>query len=314
MLSQNAERLPAEMLPAALLSWLFADLSREKDDWQAVKIPDKELWSLAFRQMLNAFEHEARASEKPESLSHLPKGKAFSSNPPALLLPIRKKLSPAQAAWQERYRRQALKTWLENLSEEERKNGCSALAKLLELHHFPTTQTALPWQKILRQQLRRTGRSRPEDSYRRLSKRYGRPPGLRLRFRQRLAVAVDTSGSVPEKLLGDFWREIKALQSNGAQITLLQFDDRIRRIIQLQGPPPRQWSGRGSTLYEPVIRWSQSHRPDALLIFTDGLGPRPLSSSLSPLLWLVAGPPRPHFEHWEGRFVFMNRDGWGETL
>ena len=280
MLAQNAERPSPQDLPTALLSWLFADFA------EASPLPDQVFLSSAFRQMLDGLGEESGAAE-----FHF--------------LPLLKKLSPAQAAWQERYRRRALQNWLAKVRKTENYKGWSALAEELELRHFPPAQKALPWQNLLRQYLHRSGRTRPEETWRRPSKRYGRPPGLRLRRRQRLAAAVDTSGSVSEEMLAAFWRELTALQSSGAQITLLQFDDRIRQCVQLQGAPPRRWTGRGNTLYDPVIRWAESRRPDALLIFTDGLGPRPVSSGQTPLLWLIAGPPKPHFEHWNGNFLFM---------
>ncbi len=280
MLPQNAERVSPKDLPAALLSWLFADIAG------ASAMPHQSLLSSAFRQMLNGLGVESRPSE---------------FHP----LPLLKRLSPAQTAWQERYRRRALQSWLEKLRETETYNNWHSLAEELELRHLSPAQSTLPWQNLLRQYLHRNGRTRLEDSYRRPSKRYGRPPGLRLRRRQRLAVAVDTSASISEDMLAAFWRELTALQSSGAQITLLQFDDRIRQCVQLQGAPPRRWTGRGNTLYDPLIRWAENKRPDALLIFTDGLGPRPVSSGQTPLLWLIAGPPKPYFEHWDGNFLFM---------
>ncbi len=213
--------------------------------------------------------------------------------------------TPAGLAWQLRYLRRALQQWLSQATEVERQSSPGAAIEQSVLQQL-TTGSRISWENLLRKQLLRTRRTRLAAHRQRPSRRYGSLPGTRIRPQQHLALAIDTSGSVPPDLLGRFAAEINALRRLKHRITLLQFDDRIRLITQLRGPLPSQWKGRGNTCYDPVIRWANRHRPDLLLIFTDGRGPRPLLTATQPLLWAVTAAPLPHFRPWQGQFIHLS--------
>ncbi len=203
---------------------------------------------------------------------------------------------PAQAAWQTRYLIRALQRWARACTEAERQTVWGeTVEKALSVLTRPE-QASISWQRILRKQMGRHQRSRPLAHRHRLSKRYGSPPGLRIRRLRHLAIAVDTSGSVEEKELAVFQAEINALRRYGHRITLIQFDDRIRWLADLRGPAPDLWRGRGNTLYDPVLRWANRHRPDILLIFTDGQGPLPLEKYQGPLWWIRPPQIAPSFQ------------------
>ncbi len=117
---------------------------------------------------------------------------------------IRLRCSPAEAAWQERYLNRVLRQWLQELTETERRNFWGEVAEEISLSLYPKQTAVMPWQRILRKPWQGHQRSHPVARRSRLSKRYGTPPGLRLRSLQHLAIAIDTSGSVSEKELGVF--------------------------------------------------------------------------------------------------------------
>ncbi len=146
----------------------------------------------------------------------------------------------------------------------------------------------LDWRRVLRSFSQRGRSTRLRNTIRRPSKRYGTVPGIRIERRHRLLLAVDVSGSVSEPLLARFFEEIHHLWKRGAEITVAEFDTRIRRRYPYAGSPPRRVSGRGGTLYEAPLQLADELLPDGLIVLTDGHGPRPQTRTLRPLLWVLA--------------------------
>ena len=159
-------------------------------------------------------------------------------------------------------------------------------------------QPKLPWRNLLAQHLSATARN--DYSYTRPSNRRGDPavfPGLRSE-EVNLVVAVDTSGSIREAEVTQFFSEINAIKSQiRARITLLCCDVSIgdgfpvffEAWDDFHYEP--QVSGGGGTDFRPVFRWidRQDMKPDTLVYFTDACGDFPDQEPRFPTLWLVKG-------------------------
>lgn len=150
-------------------------------------------------------------------------------------------------------------------------------------------QPATDWRRALRAFCASSSRTRRVDTLRRPSRRYGSFPGLRTRHRQRLVLALDTSGSVQDDELSRFFAEVDSLARLGAEITVVECDTEIQRSYPWTGRPPAGIHGRGGTRFEPLLRWLHTLRwtPDACLYLTDGHGPAPITAPPCPLLWVV---------------------------
>lgn len=147
---------------------------------------------------------------------------------------------------------------------------------------------ALNWRKMLRQFAQSSRRTVLKDTMRRPSKRYGASPGVRVRRRQRLLVAIDTSGSVSRAEQAAFFEEIRFLGRTGADITLLEFDADIQRVYPYRGERPAFVLGGGGTNFLPVLEHLNEKGPwDGAVIFTDGFAPIPRMSLRAPALWVV---------------------------
>jgi len=159
-------------------------------------------------------------------------------------------------------------------------------------------QPKLPWRSLLAQHL--SARARTDYSYTRPSSRRGDPavfPGLRGEEID-LVVAVDTSGSIREQEIEQFFAEINAIKGQiRARITLLCCDAEIGAEFPMWFEAwedfrvePRL-SGGGGTDFRPVFRWieRQDMRPEALIYFTDACGDFPEQAPGYPTLWLVKG-------------------------
>ena len=68
----------------------------------------------------------------------------------------------------------------------------------------------------------------------RISKRYGTRPGIKIKRYQRLAVAVDTSGSIKENDFVIFFNEIHSMWKQGAEIVVLECDAEVKENIHTQ--------------------------------------------------------------------------------
>ena len=146
------------------------------------------------------------------------------------------------------------------------------------------------WKRILRLFVETSQYTCIKHTISRLSKRYGTSPGLKVRKRFRLLVAVDTSGSISLENLHAFFREIHHLWKRGISITVLEADAVLQDVWDYQGKIPAMASGDGGTNFDPVLEYAnQQEGFGGLIYLTDGQGPRPTVASRLPLLWVIKG-------------------------
>lgn len=150
----------------------------------------------------------------------------------------------------------------------------------------------LPWRRLLRLFIAQSGRTFVRNTISRRSKRYGTVPGTKVKRRHKLTVAVDTSGSISDDELATFFGEIHAIWRRGTTVHVVEADAAVARDYSYRGGIPKTVKGRGGTSFDPVIRWSNAHRADGLVYFTDGEAPAPTVPSRCPLLWVVTSDGR----------------------
>ena len=101
----------------------------------------------------------------------------------------------------------------------------------------------------------------------------------------RIAVAVDTSGSVSLEMIGKFMAEVKMMARAHPQISglVLYADAAVNEVHDLRQAPPPSVRGGGGTGFDPVFRELERRREvvQALVYLTDG----------QPVAW----PARPRF-------------------
>lgn len=120
------------------------------------------------------------------------------------------------------------------------------------------------------------------------NKRYSDNPGLKVKMRQKMLLAIDTSGSVSNSELAEFMNEIYHLHKAGVDISIIQCDTKINSIEDYKGKFELKISGRGGTSFDPVLEYYQQHREfTSLIYFTDG----ECSTNLKPnkdILWVLS--------------------------
>lgn len=144
------------------------------------------------------------------------------------------------------------------------------------------------WRRMLRLFAASSNSSYLKNTLRRPSKRYGTSPGIKLKRRHKLLLAIDTSGSVPIRDLEVFYSEIYHIWRQGAEITVVECDAVIQKNYTYRGQMPEQIHGRGGTSFSPPIEFANKVlNPDAIIYFTDGYAPPPQDKSRYPILWVI---------------------------
>jgi predicted metal-dependent peptidase len=97
-------------------------------------------------------------------------------------------------------------------------------------------------------------------------------PGLKLKMKQHMLLAIDTSGSVSDKELAEFMNEMHHIYKAGVDITVIQCDTRIHSIEPYKGELDLKIHGRGGTEFDPVIEYFNQNNKlyTSLVYFTDG--------------------------------------------
>lgn len=96
--------------------------------------------------------------------------------------------------------------------------------------------------------------------------------GLKHRKKSNICVVVDTSGSVSNSELCDFFSEIYYVWKAGASVTIIENDAAIGRIYKYNGKWDGKVTGRGGTVFDDAVDWYNSHRREfnTVIFFTDG--------------------------------------------
>ena len=119
-------------------------------------------------------------------------------------------------------------------------------------------------------------------------------------FDTHLLIAIDTSGSITDAMLEDFYSAINRIFRYGViQIDVCQFDAELGPIEPMnRANKTVQVKGRGGTSYQPLFNYIMltHHEYDGLIILTDGQAPPPMANGNilkkgdkklhTPILWV----------------------------
>jgi predicted metal-dependent peptidase len=170
------------------------------------------------------------------------------------------------------------------------------------LAHLPKTKT--PWHTILRSFIVSAIGEQYEIDYARPHRRWlateyerslaGFPlpvtPGQRIKPKPRIAVAIDTSGSIGDKILARFISEISAIMTQmGAAVRVITCDADVHQIkdftnaADLRRFVPR---GGGGTSFDPAFDAAISYKPNVMVYLTDLEAEHPAKPPF-PVIWAI---------------------------
>ena len=104
------------------------------------------------------------------------------------------------------------------------------------------------------------------------NRRYDENPGLKIKMKQHMLLAIDTSHSVSDEELNEFMNEIHHIYKAGVDITIVQCDTSINSIEEYKGKNELNVKGRGGTEFDPVLDYYNANQKKytSLVYFTDG--------------------------------------------
>jgi len=157
----------------------------------------------------------------------------------------------------------------------------------------------LPWYRILQKYMQTF--SKNDYSFRKPNRRFLPKhylPSMYSESLMDLAAFADISGSVTDKEFHQQLSETASIMKmmKPSKITFGQFDTQIKQITQVRSLTDIRdikFSGRGGTRIKPVIDWANEHKPQLLLLFTDGHFRFPSDlTTKSQVIWLIYNNPK----------------------
>lgn len=163
------------------------------------------------------------------------------------------------------------------------------------------------WKRLLRLFTSSHGKTYVAHTMKRISKRFGTRPGIRIRRLNRVVVVIDTSGSIDNSTLQLFMAEVQGIRRTGAEITLIESDCAVQQVYMYRRGREVAIKGGGGTNFDPAFEYINSGRSgsfDACIYLTDGVAPAPTIKPRPPLLWILT-PDGKNDEHlkWGRRVV-----------
>ena len=154
---------------------------------------------------------------------------------------------------------------------------------------FEIKEPVLDWKAYLRRFSSQSLKVFTKKTRRKPNKRFYGNPALKIKQRKNTLVAIDTSGSVSNKELLEFFNEIYHIYKSGTDVTVIECDADIQRIYEYKGKlEDLSVQGRGGTDFEPVFAYLYENRDkyNNLIYLTDGECSPPVTQVLKPILWV----------------------------
>jgi predicted metal-dependent peptidase len=154
---------------------------------------------------------------------------------------------------------------------------------------FEMEEPVLDWKAYLRRFNGMSQKILTKKTRRKPSRRYPSNPALKVKPKKRTLVAIDTSGSVNNEELKEFFNEIYHMYKTGTEITVVECDAEIQREYEYNGKLEEiKVAGRGGTDFEPVMVYLKEHQHkfQNLIYFTDGECSAPETKPMKPILWV----------------------------
>jgi predicted metal-dependent peptidase len=154
---------------------------------------------------------------------------------------------------------------------------------------FEVKEPVIDWKSYLRRFSSQSAKVITKKSRHKPNKRFEDNPALKIKPRKNTLVAIDTSGSVSENELVEFFNEIYHIYKSGTDVTVIECDAQIQRVYEYKGKlEGLTVQGRGGTDFEPVFEYmlKNKNKYNNLIYLTDGECTSPQTKILKPVLWV----------------------------
>jgi predicted metal-dependent peptidase len=154
---------------------------------------------------------------------------------------------------------------------------------------FEIVEPVIDWKSYLRRFNSMSTMVYTKKTRRKPNRRFNTGPALKIKQKKRTLVAIDTSGSVSNDDLVEFFNEIYHIYKSGTYVDIIECDAKVQRVYEYKGQREEiQVQGRGGTDFEPVMQYLSEHRNEYanLIYLTDGECCAPKTQPKKPMLWV----------------------------
>lgn len=146
------------------------------------------------------------------------------------------------------------------------------------------------WKRTFRRFMGNAYTENKKSSRRKESRRFAGAAGSKHTKRSDILVAIDTSGSVCDEELREFFSEMTYMYKAGVHIHVLECDARIQHEYDFKPGCVTEIHGRGGTRFDPVIDYYKDHykQYETLIYFTDGEAPLDFTVPQNNMLWVIS--------------------------
>lgn len=162
------------------------------------------------------------------------------------------------------------------------------------------------WRGYLRRYAGGSVKTYTKKTRRKYNKRFEENPGLKIKQKKHILVALDTSGSVSNEELVEFMQEIHHIYKTGSDVTIAHADAAIKKIHPYNPKDEYNIFGRGGTSFDPVVDYyAENKRKYTCLIYlTDGEAPAP-TTPVNKILWVLSSKSN-MTDHLPGQTIKLN--------
>ena len=146
------------------------------------------------------------------------------------------------------------------------------------------------WRKLLRYFVKTSQRSNKRSTVRRINKRFPYiHSGKKVTRQAKIAISIDQSGSVSDKMLAAFFAELNGL-SKYAEFTVIPFDTEVAedKVFVWKKGQKKVWERVlcGGTCFNAPTKYVNKQKFDGHIILTDLCAPKPVSSKCQ-RMWMT---------------------------
>jgi predicted metal-dependent peptidase len=160
----------------------------------------------------------------------------------------------------------------------------SYIDELLEV-----TPPSYDWKSYFRRFFGSSSKIYTKKTRRKYNKRFPSNPALKIKPKKHVLVGIDTSGSVSDSDILEFFNEINHMYKTGIAITIAEGDAAVHNVYEYNGKVPKTVTGRGGTDMNPFVKYLNEHRQyNSLIVLTDGYIPEKSTSTFKPMLMVLS--------------------------
>ena len=146
------------------------------------------------------------------------------------------------------------------------------------------------WRKVLRYFIKTSQRSNKRSTVRRINKRFPYiHSGKKVTRQAKIAISIDQSGSVSDKMLAAFFAELGSL-AKYAEFTVIPFDTQVgeEHVFVWKKGKRMTWDRVmcGGTCFDAPTKYVNEHSFDGHIVLTDMCAPKPIPSKCQ-RMWMT---------------------------